>query len=91
MFVEIPQGLVISFDGNVQRTRIEIHGTYSTFVNCGSQYATWHQFPSAICYAIRDLDSGEIYLSINNELSISPSGKSDLRGLFEKRVWKSCF
>ena len=86
MFVEIPQGLVISFDGNVQRTQIEIHGTYNTFVNCGSQYAIWHQFPSAIRYAIKDIDSGEIYMSINNELSISPSGNQ----IYEAYSKKEC-
>ena len=86
MFLEIPQGLIISFDESVDQTQIEIHGTYTTFVNCGSQYAIWHQFPSAIRYAIKDLDSGEIYLSINNELSISPSDNQ----IYEAYSKKEC-
>jgi len=74
MLFDIPPGLHISFDGNADRAKIEIHGTYSVFVNCGSQYAIWYQFPSAIRYTIKDLDSGNVYLSIDNELSISQSG-----------------
>ncbi len=54
-------------------SEIIISGSYSIFVNCGSQYAIWHQFPAAIHYTIKDMDSGEVYTSINNELSISPS------------------
>jgi REP element-mobilizing transposase RayT len=51
-----------------------IHGAFTTFVNCGSQYAIWFQFPDAVRYTLKDLDSGEVYQSINRELSISRDG-----------------
>ncbi len=53
-----------------------MEGDFSVFVNCGSQYAIWYQFPNAIIYTIKDLDSGRIYESVNFELSISHSGNS---------------
>ncbi len=53
-----------------------LEGAFSVFVNCGSQYAIWYQFPNAIVYTLRDLDTGMVYESINFELSISHSGSS---------------
>ena len=60
-FYEVDKGMV--FDGSL-----------SIFVNCGSQYATWYQFPSSIAYLIKDLDTDIIYKSENSERSISHSG-----------------
>lgn len=69
-------GLSIWFDNSTyeERKDIVIHGNLSTFVNCGSQYAIWHQFPEAIKFTLQNLDSGEVYFSGGGELSISWDG-----------------
>ncbi len=58
----------------------------STFVNCGSQYATWRQFPMAIQYKIIDLDTNKVYTSIDMMLSISESGNE----IFERYRKEPC-
>lgn len=70
------QGLKITFDqASYNETKsIEVQGILSTFVNCGSQYATWRQFPGAINYTLKNLDTGDIYNSVDMMLSISESG-----------------
>ncbi len=70
------EGLKLEFDKNsyMETKEIRIHGALSMFINCGSQYAIWHQFPNSIRYILKDLDSGEIYQSVNMELSISWDG-----------------
>ena len=78
--------LSIYLDETSADSEIIISGSYTTFVNCGSQYAIWHQFPGAIHYTIKDLESGEVYASINNELSISPSGSQ----IYDEYAKKEC-
>lgn len=70
------QGLEIYFDENRagEKDKVLIHGTLSIFVNCGSQYAIWSQFPRNVRYVIKDLDTEEVFESIDEELSISWSG-----------------
>ncbi len=72
------QGLKIRLveDASVDQDKVKISGRFSTFVTCGSQYATWFQFPQTIMYSIKDLKTGTVYESINNELSISWDGNS---------------
>lgn len=67
------QGLNLVFDDALyKKTKdIRVNGVFSIFVNCGSQYALWYQFPASIRYTLTDLDSGAIYFSVDNELSIS--------------------
>ena len=66
----------IQFDESKYREaeKIVIHGTFATFVKCGSQYAIWNQFPGAFKYTLKDLDTNKIYQSVNGELSISWDG-----------------
>lgn len=82
------QGLKIQFDESryKETNEIKVHDALSTFVNCGSQYAIWYQFPSAIRYTLKNLDSGKVYHSIDNELSISLSGNS----IYEEYSKKPC-
>lgn len=82
------QGLKIQFDESSYKetNEIKIHGALSTFTNCGSQYAIWYQFPSAIRYTLKDLDSGKTYQSIDNELSISWDGND----VYEEYAKKPC-
>lgn len=70
------QGFKIKMDEDLyeQKKEIYIRGSFSIFVNCGSQYAIWGQFPQAIRYKLKDLDSDTLYQSINMELSISWDG-----------------
>lgn len=70
------QGLKIVFDQELynETKNFRVQGVLSTFVNCGSQYATWRQFPQAIQYKLINLVSGDIYISIDGTLSISESG-----------------
>lgn len=70
------EGFKIQFDESEYREvkAIEIRGAFATFVKCGSQYAIWSQFPGAIRYSLKDLDSNKIYQSANGELSISWDG-----------------
>jgi hypothetical protein len=70
------QELKITFDQDFYKEtkNFRIFGTLSTFVNCGSQYATWRQFPQAMQYRLVNLDSGETHTSVNMMLSISESG-----------------
>jgi len=55
---------------------IKIGGTLSVFVKCGSQYATWNQFPADIPFVLKDLDTGNVYESNYIELSISWDGNN---------------
>ncbi len=66
----------IRFDESKYREteNIVIHGTFTTFVKCGSQYAIWNQFPGAVRYTLKDLDTNKTYQSVNTELSISWDG-----------------
>ncbi len=70
------QGLKIELDTNTfkQTGKVQINGQLSIFVNCGSQYATWFQFPQTILYILKDLDTGEVFKSVDTELSISWDG-----------------
>ena len=70
------QGLKIISDYQLNKTQnsLLVHGELSTFVNCGSQYATWRQFPRAIQYKVIDLESNKVYTSIDMMLSISENG-----------------
>ena len=70
------QGLKIQFDENKYKETktIQIDGLFAIFVNCGSQYAIWSQFSETIRYMLKDLDTGEVFMSIDNELSISWDG-----------------
>jgi hypothetical protein len=70
------QGLKIRLDETEyqQNKQIHIRGSFSLFVNCGSQYAIWGQFPQSLTYKIKNLDSDVVYQSINRELSISWNG-----------------
>ncbi len=72
------QGLTIRLDEKTSSDNqaIYLSGKFSVFVNCGSQYAIWGQFPQVINYKVKDLDSGTIYTSINREMSISWNGNS---------------
>ncbi|MET0355327.1 MAG: hypothetical protein ABW044_01050 [Cellvibrio sp.] len=85
---ELNRDLRISFDEKsyTEKNEIRLNGSYSTFVNCGSQYAIWYQFPKAIRYTVKDLDSGEVYMSIDNQLSISHSGNQ----IYETYSKKDC-
>jgi len=71
------QGLAIQVDANSIKGKsglVEIEGILSVYVNCGSQYSTWNQFPQTILYVLKDLDTGNIFESVNLELSISWDG-----------------
>lgn len=82
------EGLTIQLDESLyqQEKQIHIKGIFGIFVNCGSQYAIWGQFPQVINYKVKDLDSGAIYISINREMSISWSGNS----VYEEFSRKPC-
>ncbi len=73
------QGLKIISNNqpNENHNSLFVQGELSTFVNSGSQYATWGQFPRAIQYKIIDLDTDEVYTSIDMMLSISESGNEN--------------
>lgn len=79
------EGLTITIDqiSSGEPKNIIIRGVLSTFVNCGSQYATWRQFPRAIRYTVKNLANADIYNSINMELSISESG-NDIFDFYSK-------
>jgi hypothetical protein len=70
------QGLKIDVDPSdfKESGEVKINGEFSIFVNCGSQYSTWFQFPATIQYTLKDLDTGDIFKSMDNELSISWDG-----------------
>ena len=70
------QGLKLKYDSLSYKENqdIIIQGTFSIFVKCGSQYAIWRQFPDAINYTLKNLDSGNEMFSINMELSINEQG-----------------
>ena len=82
------QGLKIEFNRYMYKesTEIEISGALSVFVNCGSQYAIWSQFPSVIRYTVTDLDSKAVYQSVDNELSISLNGNN----IYDEYAGKPC-
>lgn len=63
-----------------------VQGELSIFVNCGSQYSIWRQFPEAIQYKIIDLESNRVYTSIDMMLSISESGNE----IFERYRKEPC-
>ncbi len=73
-------------DQALDKNKVQIDGHFSTFVTCGSQYATWHQFPETINYTIKDLKTGETYQSIDNTLSISWDGNE----VYEEYSNKPC-
>ena len=70
------QGLIIDVttDDLEGEDEIQINGQLSIFVNPGSQYAIWSQFPDSVLYTLKDLDNGETYESHDTELSISWDG-----------------
>ena len=68
------QGFEINSNYKLHKNSLLVQGELSTFVNCGSQYATWRQFPGAIQYKVIDLESNKVYTSINMMLSISEDG-----------------
>jgi len=68
------QGIKIEASTSDAEQGVKISGALSVFVNCGSQYAIWHQFPEIISYTLKDLDSGHVYESNYAELSISWGG-----------------
>ncbi len=74
--VEDFQGIKIDFNHQKyqEQHKLEIIGSFAMFINCGSQYAIWSQFPDVIRYSLTDLDSKTTYQSIDNELSISWDG-----------------
>lgn len=82
------EGLTIELDEFLyqQEKQIYIKGVFGIFVNCGSQYAIWGQFPQVIRYKLKDLDSGIVYQSINRELSISWNGNQ----VYEEYAKKPC-
>lgn len=82
------QGFNIEFDQALYNETkvINLQGSLSTFVNCGSQYATWRQFPRAVNYTIKNLDTNEIYNSIDMQLSISEEGNY----IFDKYAKEPC-
>jgi hypothetical protein len=82
------EGLDLSLDQKSydETGDIKIDGRLSTFVNCGSQYAMWRQFPRAIKYTLKDLDSGATYNSIDMTLSISEHGTD----IYEKYRQQPC-
>lgn len=82
------QGLTIQLDAKKHSDTqgIYLSGSFSVFVNCGSQYAIWGQFPQVINYKLKDLESGVIYTSINREMSISWNGNS----VYEEYSHKPC-
>lgn len=75
-YMSVNQGSNIKFDSvkYKQTKTIIVNGVLSIFVNCGSQYALWYQFPRVIKYALKDLDSGNVYNSESNALSTSHDG-----------------
>lgn len=82
------QGLKLDIDtGAVNETGdVVINGELSVFVKCGSQYAIWHQFPESITYTLKDLATGETFISSNNELSISWNGNE----VYDEYAEKPC-
>ena len=82
------QGLKI--DSNYQPHKnpnsLFVQGELSTFVSCGSQYATWRQFPGAVQYKVIDLESNKVYASIGMMLSISESDNE----IFDRYAKEPC-
>lgn len=74
--VNLDQKFTIRFDKEAysEREEVVIHGSFSMYVNCGSQYAVWGQFPEGVYYTLEDFDSGITYESMSGELSISWDG-----------------
>lgn len=70
------QGINIKVSTSEPDQGLQISGALSVFVNCGSQYATWNQFPGTILYILKDLDNDVIYKSNDTELSISWDGNN---------------
>jgi len=70
------QGINIEVSTSEVEQGVKISGALSMFVNCGSQYSTWNQFPETILFVLKDLDTGNIYESNNTELSISWDGNN---------------
>ena len=70
------QGINIETTESDLEQGLNINGSISMFVNCGSQYSVWNQFPQTILYVLKDLNTGDIYKSNDTELSISESGNS---------------
>ncbi len=64
----------VSTDDFKTNGEIIINGELSIFVNCGSQYAIWYQFPETIQYTLKNIDTEDIFRSIDNERSISWNG-----------------
>jgi|GEM_PF-1426936 len=72
------EGLKIFFDKEKYKETGEItfHGVFATFVKCGCQYSTWYLFPDKISYILKDLDKGEVYKSVDMDITISHDGNS---------------
>lgn len=68
-----PAELKIACDRQVYAAerRLIIHGSYRTWVNCGSQLAIWAQFPREVEFEIVDLASGQSFVSASAPLSVS--------------------
>lgn len=66
--------IISNYQPHKSQNSLFVRGELSTFVNCGSQYATWRQFPRVIRYKVIDLESNIVYTSIDMVLSISESG-----------------
>ncbi|MBU2862472.1 hypothetical protein KO489_01300 [Reinekea forsetii] len=73
--LESEQGFLVALEqSSALEGVLKISGEFSIFVNCGSQYAIWDQFPDTVEYSIKDLDSGEVFKSVSEKLSISWDG-----------------
>lgn len=68
------QRLNISVENRLENGDIMINVQLSIFVNCGSQYAIWDQFPTTTLFTLKDIDTGIIYKSVDDVLSISWDG-----------------
>ena len=61
---------------SVENKELIIRGVFRTYVKCGSQYATWYQFPETVQFTLKNLDTNEEHTSRNTELSISPDQRT---------------
>ena len=68
------QGLNIVVEKSQESADVIIDVEFSIFVNCGGQYAVWHQFENATLFTVKDLDTGVTYKSIDGSISISLNG-----------------
>lgn len=80
------QGISIEVVAHEGASGLKINGALSKFINCGSQYAIWNQFPRTILYVLKDLDTGNVYKSDDTLLSISRIGNS----IYERYAKEPC-